>query len=72
MEKLKFKSIAALSLCDMLSISQLAWMISIMLILGGVVTPTYNEIRGSSLAYSHADINPAVTFGSDNFLAVGK
>ena len=55
-----------------LTTSQPAWKKPPMLILGGFVTPTYDEVRVYSRVLAHADIINSLNLGPDKLPEVGK
>ena len=55
-----------------LTTTQPAWKKPPMLILGGFVTPTYDEVRVYSRALAHSDIINSLNLGPDNLPEVGK
>ena len=55
-----------------LTTSQPAWKKSPMLILGGFVTPTYDEVRIYSRAFTHADIINSLNLGPDKLPEPGS
>jgi hypothetical protein len=55
-----------------LTTTQPAWKKPPMLILGGFVTPTYDEVRVYSRALAHADIINSINLGPDKLPEAGK
>ena len=52
--------------------TEFAWKKPLMLALGGCVTPTYDEVRIYSRAFTHAEIINCVNLGPDKLPDAGK